>query len=137
MPMYILKRILSLIPVLFVVSIVIFLIIHITPRDSATVFLGEEAIQVQVDDLPSQLGLDLPLYEQYLHWIAGVFRWYLGTSFFMREPVLYSIMKHLQPTLSLAILAQAISLFIAIPLGIAAANRRGTLADQSIMGVSL
>lgn len=134
---YIIKRILSLIPVLFVVSVVIFLIIHITPGDPASIILGQEATQEQIDALREQLGLNQPVYEQYLSWVGGVFKGDFGTSIFMKQSVLSAIFEHLQPTLSLAILAQVISLFIAIPLGIAAANRRGSLADSSIMGVSL
>ncbi len=60
-----------------------------------------------------------------------------GTSYFMKEQVTHAIAEHVKPTLSLAIFAQIITILIAVPLGIAAANRRGTFADQSIMGVSL
>lgn len=134
---YILKRILSLIPVLFVVSVVIFFIIHLTPGDPASVILGQDATEEQINDLREQLGLNKPVYEQYVSWISGVFKGDFGTSIFMKQSVLSAISEHLQPTLSLAILAQLISLFIALPLGIAAANRRGSIADQSIMGVSL
>lgn len=134
---YIFKRILSLIPVLFVVSIVIFLIIHLTPGDPASVILGQDATEEQIQDLREQLGLNEPIHEQYISWVAGVFKGDFGTSIFMKQPVLEAIVDHLQPTLSLALLAQIISLFIAIPLGIAAANRRGSLQDQSIMGLSL
>lgn len=134
---YIVKRILSLIPVLFVVSVVIFLIIHMTPGDPASIILGQEASQEQIEELREQLGLNKPIYEQYVSWIGGVFQGDFGTSIFMKQSVLSAIIEHVQPTLSLAILAQIISLFIAIPLGIAAANRRGSLADSSIMGVSL
>ncbi|MBO1002363.1 ABC transporter permease [Pseudogracilibacillus auburnensis] len=134
---YIIKRILSLIPVLFIVSIAIFLLIHITPGDPASIILGIDASQEQIDELRQQLGLDLPVYEQYIRWILGVFQGDFGTSYFSNEPVTTSIIEHLKPTISLAILAQIITIIIAIPLGIAAANRRGTVADQSIMGVSL
>lgn len=134
---YILKRILSLIPVLFVVSLVIFMLIHITPGDPATVILGQEATEESLAELRAELGFDRPVYEQYIHWISSVLQGDFGTSYFMKEPVLQSIQEHLKPTISLAILAQIISLLIAIPLGIAAANRRGSLMDQSIMGGSL
>lgn len=134
---YLIKRILSVIPVLFVVSVVIFLLIHITPGDPASIIVGSEATEESLAEVRQQLGLDLPIHEQYFSWITGVFRGDFGTSYFMQEPVLDSILEHLQPTISLAILAQIISLAIAIPLGIAAANRRGSLADQSIMGISL
>lgn len=137
MHMYILKRILSTIPVLFVVSIVIFLIVHITPGNPASVILGEEATATQIAELEESLGLNLPIHEQYISWVGGVFKGDLGTSYFMKEPVTQSISSHLAPTLSLALLAQIIALVIAIPIGVIAANKRGTLMDQSLMIVAL
>lgn len=137
MASYIVKRILSLIPVLFVVSIVIFMIVHLTPGDPASVMLGEEASAEQIGELREQLGLNLPIYEQYVHWVGGVLKGDLGSSYFMKQPVTQAIMEHLLPTISLAILAQIVALLIAIPIGIVAATRRGTFTDQSIMGMSL
>lgn len=134
---YIVKRILSLVPVLFVVSIVIFMLVHITPGDPASVMLGVDATKEQLEELRHEMGLDLPIYQQYFNWLIGVFQGDFGMSYFMKEPVTTSILSHLGPTLSLAIIAQTITILIAVPLGIAAANRRGTMADQSIMGVSL
>lgn len=135
---YVIKRLFALIPVLFIVSVAIFLLIHLTPGDPASIILGIDASQEQVAELQDQLGLNLPIYEQYLQWITNiVFHGDFGTSYFMRIPVTEAIFNHLLPTLSLAIIAQFITIIIAIPLGIAAANRRGTLADQSIMGMSL
>lgn len=124
-------------PVLFVVSIAIFMLVHITPGDPASVMLGVDATKEQLEELRQEMGLDLPIYQQYFNWIAGVSQGDFGTSYFMKEPVTQSIAEHLGPTLSLAIIAQTITILIAVPLGIAAANRRGTIADQSIMGVSL
>lgn len=134
---YIIKRLLSVIPVLFVVSIVIFGIIHITPGDPAAVILGQEATPEQIEQLREQLGLNEPIHLQYYHWVLGVLQGDLGTSYFMKEPVTQAIFDHLKPTLSVAVLAMTISLIIAIPIGIAAANRRGTITDQSIMGFAL
>ncbi|WP_019156839.1 ABC transporter permease [Robertmurraya massiliosenegalensis] len=134
---YLIKRIFSIIPVLFVVSIVIFLIIQITPGDPAAVLLGEEASEEQIDALREELGLNLPLVQQYFNWLFDALQGNLGYSYFMKEPVLDTILSHLKPTISLAILAEALALFIAIPFGIAAARRRGTTADQSIMGAAL
>jgi peptide/nickel transport system permease protein len=135
--MYILKRILSLIPVLFVVSIIVFLIIHLTPGDPATTMLGEEASSEQIEELREQLGLNQPLYQQYLNWVVGVFKGDLGNSYFMKDPVTVAIFEHLGPTISLTIIAQLIALLIAIPVGIFAAKRRGTASDQTVMGFSL
>ncbi|MFA1821427.1 ABC transporter permease [Virgibacillus oceani] len=134
---YIVKRILSAIPVLLVVSIVIFLIIHITPGNPASVILGEEATPAQIAELEESLGLNLPIHQQYFSWMAGVFQGDLGTSYFMNSPVTEAIGNSIVPTISLAIFAQIISLFIAIPIGVLAANKRGSLTDSSMMVFAL
>lgn len=113
------------------------MIIHLTPGDPASVMLGEEATEEDKSILREKLGLNLPLYQQYFIWIWGVIQGDFGTSYFMKMPVLTAILEHLGPTVSLAILAQFCAVIVAIPLGIMAANRRGTFADQSFMGVTL
>lgn len=113
------------------------MIVHLTPGDPASIMLGDEATAEQIAELRERLGLNLPIYEQYIQWVAGVFKGDLGTSIFMKEPVTQAILEHLKPTISLAILAQIIALLIAIPIGIVAATRRGTFTDSSIMGFSL
>ncbi|MFD1038965.1 ABC transporter permease [Virgibacillus byunsanensis] len=137
MHIYILKRILSLIPVLLIVSVVIFMIIHLTPGDPAAVILGEEATSEQIEAMREQIGLNEPLLLQYWNWISGVVQGDLGTSYFMKDSVINSIMLHIKPTLSLALIGEAIALLIAIPFGIVAAKLRGSTVDQSIMGFSL
>jgi len=132
-----LKRVLSLIPVLFVVSVAIFLIVHITPGEPAAVILGLEATEDQVQELREEMGLNLPIYEQYFNWVTDVIHGDLGNSYFMKEPVTEAIMKHLEPTLSLAILGEIVALILAIPVGIIAAYRRGSAIDQSLMVISL
>lgn len=134
---YLTKRLLSLIPVLFVVSAAIFLIIHITPGDPAASILGMEASEEEIARLNEELGLNRPLHEQYIRWVAGLFRGDLGNSIFMRMPVTQAIAEHIGPTLSLAILAQLFALVLAIPFGVLAAWKRGSLADYTLMGASL
>lgn len=134
---FIARRLLSLIPALFVVSIVVFMIIHLTPGDPATIMLGDEADRQQIERLRTELGLDLPLIEQYARWIGGVLQGNLGHSVFMNEPVTASIMNSLAPTLSLSALALVLAVLMGIPLGITAARHRGTIMDQLFMGVSL
>ncbi len=134
---YITKRLLSLIPVLAVVTIAIFLIIHITPGDPAAAILGIEASQEEIQKLNQDLGLDRPILEQYTSWVANVFKGDLGDSIFMNQPVSVAIAEHATPTLSLAILAQVIAIILAIPFGIIAAYKRGSIADYTLMGVSL
>lgn len=134
---YIIKRVLSLIPVLLVVTIAIFLLIHITPGDPAAAMLGIEASQEEIDALNEELGFNRPIHEQYITWVANVFKGDLGNSIFMNQPVSQAIFEHIGPTLSLAILAQVIALIIAIPFGIIAAYKRGSITDYTLMGVSL
>ncbi|MEC0329673.1 ABC transporter permease [Paenibacillus macerans] len=134
---YFIKRLASLVPVLFVVTLAIFLIIHVMPGDPAATMLGMEATEADIASLNEQLGFDRPLYKQYAGWIASVARGDLGQSIFMHQPVAEAIVEHIPPTLSLAVLAEAIALILAIPFGIIAAYKRGSLADISLMGVSL
>jgi len=134
---YLVKRILSLIPVLFVVTIVIFMIMHLTPGDPASSILGLEASQEEIDALNEQLGLNRPILEQYISWVGGLLRGDLGDSIFMRQPVGQAIAEHIGPTLSLAILAQLIAVILAIPFGMLAAYKRGKLTDYSLMALSL
>lgn len=134
---YITKRLLSLIPVLAVVTIAIFLIIHITPGNPAAAILGMEASEEEIQQLNQDLGLDRPILEQYTSWVANVFKGDLGDSIFMNQPVSEAIAEHITPTLSLAILAQVIAVLLAIPFGIIAAYKRGSIADYTLMGISL
>lgn len=134
---YIVKRLFSLIPVLFVVSVAIFLIVHLTPGDPAAAILGIEATEEQIEALNEEMGLNLPVHEQYLNWITGVLSGDFGHSYFMDESVTESIFSHLGPTVSLAIMAEVVALILAIPIGMIAAYRRGTLTDQTLMIISL
>ncbi|MEB2301094.1 ABC transporter permease [Lysinibacillus xylanilyticus] len=134
---FILKRILSLIPVLFVVSVVVFLLVHITPGDPASVMLGPEASPQEVAKLQEELGLNRPILEQYVTWVGDIFKGDLGTSLFMKQPVLTAFLEHLGPTFSLAIMAQLFAIVLAIPLGVLSAKFRGSILDQTFMGISL
>lgn len=134
---YILKRLLSMLPILAVVAVVVFLIVHLTPGDPAAVMLGDEAGEKEIAELRAQLGLDLPLVVQFFHWLANVVQGDLGRSYFSDVPVTQAFWEHLGPTVSVAIMAQIIAILIAIPIGIVAARRRGTMIDQAVMGVSL
>jgi peptide/nickel transport system permease protein len=134
---YLAKRLLSLLPVLFIVSTFVFMIIHLTPGDPASVMLGQDATQEQIHALRQQLELDQPLFQQYVHWIGKALQGDLGYSYFMKKPVTQAILDRLGPTLSLAVLAQLLAIIIAIPIGILSARKRGTVTDQSLMSLSL
>ncbi|MFC6332620.1 ABC transporter permease [Paenibacillus septentrionalis] len=133
---YIAKRLLSLIPILLIVGTTVFFIIHLTPGDPASIMLGPEASQQQIDDLKAELGLDKPILIRFVQWIGGVITGNLGESYFMKMSVATAISEHFGPTLSLTICAQLIALIVAIPLGIIAAKKKGSITDQAVMGVS-
>lgn len=134
---YISKRILSLIPVMFVVSCVAFLIVYMIPGGPATALLGMEATPDQIEALNTELGFNRPFLTQYLDWFSGIFRGDWGESYFLHQSVLDAIAEYFPPTLSLAILAQIIALIISIPMGILAAYKRGTALDVTAVSVSL
>ena len=134
---YILKRLLSMIPAVFVVSVVIFLIIHLTPGDPAAVMLGDQADPEAIAALREALGLNDPLPVQYLRWRGGVLQGDLGQSLYSDESMVSMLLSHLGPTLSLTVFALAISLIVAVPLGILAARKRGALADNAISVFSM
>ncbi|HJB55925.1 MAG TPA: ABC transporter permease [Candidatus Flavonifractor intestinipullorum] len=134
---YVLKRILSLIPVLFVVSVVIFLVIYLIPGGPATALLGLEASAEQIEQLNTELGFNRPFLVQYADWLSGVFHGDWGESFFLQQSVLDCIAQYFGPTLSLAILAQIFAVILSIPLGILAAYYRGSAVDLATVSVSL
>ena len=134
---YILKRCLSLIPTLLVVSVVVFLVVFLIPGGPATAILGMEATAEELAALNAELGFDRPFLEQYASWLGGVFRGDWGQSYFLDMSVLDAIAEYFVPTLSLAIYAELVSLVLAIPMGILAAYKRGSLVDTAAVSVSL
>lgn len=137
MKKYLLKRILSLIPVLIIVSIVIFGLIHMTPGDPARTMLGDQATEEDIAALRESLGLNDPIVVQYVNWVKNIFRGDLGKSIFINEPMTQIIAEHIAPTIALTIYALLIALCIAIPLGIVAARHRGRIQDQMISGFTM
>lgn len=134
---YIIRRLLFLIPVLLVVGVIVFTIIHLTPGDPAAVILGESATQEQIQELREHLGLDDPLPIQFLSWMCRAATGDLGESVFSGESVVASIAAHLGPTISLALLATMISVTVAIPMAILAVWKRNSALDPLFMSVSL
>jgi len=139
---YIIKRIISVIPILVIVALLVFFLVHLTPGDPAAVILGPAATITELERLRGEMGLDQPLLKQLLVWLSDILRGDLGRSLFMRKTVLEAFMDHLWPTLSLALGGQIIAIIIAIPLGIVAANRRGSRIDRAVsvfstLGVSI
>ena len=139
---YIGKRLLALIPVLLVVSVVIFLLIHLVPGDPAAAILGEQATPEQIEALRETLGLNQPLTTQYFRWLTGLFRGDWGRSLFMQGSMLEILSDHMVPTLQQTAVAVAFAALVGVPLGMLAAIRRGRLADRVVssfatVGVSM
>jgi len=123
------RRLLQMIPVLFFVSVIIFVLINLVPGDAARLFLGEEAPPDALAALRRELGLDRPLYVQYLHWVGGMLHGDFGHSFKDNRQVLVTVLQKVPVTAELAAAALLIAWAIAIPAGVLAAWRRRTAVD--------
>ncbi|MFQ5839962.1 MAG: nickel ABC transporter permease [Candidatus Methylomirabilales bacterium] len=130
---YVIKRLLLLIPVLWGVSTLVFLLVHLTPGDPVEVMLGESALPASKEALREALGLDRSLPEQYLRFLGGVLRGDLGFSLFSRRPVAEMVLATLPATLELAAAALVAALLLAIPLGVVAAARKDQGVDRMAM----
>lgn len=133
MTVYVIRRLLGILPVLILVALGSFLLVHLVPGDPAMVMLGNDATPQQIQALKTQMGLDRSLPEQFALWGWQVLHGNLGESFFLGRPVTQSLMERLPATLQLALLSLIFSLLIGIPAGILAAVRQNTKWDQLIM----
>jgi ABC-type dipeptide/oligopeptide/nickel transport system permease component len=134
---YLVRRVLTTVPVLFGVATLVFALIHLVPGDPAQAMLGESATPGAVAELRTRLGLDEPLLVQYGTFLGGLVRGDLGTSFRYRTPVSREIGQRLARTAQLAIAAMLVAVTIAVPLGVLAALYRGRAIDQAAMAASL
>ena len=126
---YALRRIIQMIPVLLIVSIVVFMIIHLIPGDPAELIAGSNATPEQIEALRREYGLDQPLWIQYLIWLGNVLTGDLGNSIVNNFPVNTLVMQRIPATVELAIASALIGAIIAFPLGIISALRPGSLVD--------
>ena len=131
------RRLVLTIPVLLGVATLVFSLIHLIPGDPAQAMLGEAAPQSDVEELRRQLGLDRPLVEQYAAFLTGLVKGDLGTSLRTGLPVTEQIVERMPATFELAAAAMLVAILFSMPLGIAAAVRRGTVVDHAAMTVSL
>ena len=139
---YLIRRLGSMVPVLLVVSVVVFSLIHLTPGDPVAIMLREEADPATADALRKALGLDRPLPIQYVTWLGRALRGELGRSIRTNQPVVEAIRERLPVTLNLAAAATVLALAVALPAGIVSAVRRNSIADitgtlAALSGVSL
>ena len=122
-----------MLPVMVVVALIVFLLIHLAPGDPAALIAGDLASTDDIAKLHVALGLDQPLWRQFLLWAGKLAHGDLGTSIFTQVPVTRLLAQRLEPTLSIALVTMLISVLIAIPLGTLAAYRAGSWVDRGVM----
>ena len=137
MTAYVIRRLLATIPVMVVVAIFVFLLLHLTPGDPAAVIAGDDATPEAVDGIRTKLGLDQPIHVQFGIYAANLLRGDLGTSIFSNLPVLTLVKQRLEPTLVLAASTLVMAVLLAIPMGVLAAWKARTFIDRLVMGFSV
>lgn len=133
MGLYIVRRLLASIPVILLVGVMTFSILHIAPGDPAVLMAGEEATPEDVEEMRVALGFDKPFIVQFGRWAGRLLKGDLGTSIFSQHSIASLMKPRLQPTLSLAFLAITLSIAIGVPIGVLAAWKVGTLIDRGVM----
>ena len=133
MSVYILRRLLASIPVIFMVGVITFSILHIAPGDPAVLMAGEEATPEDVEKMRKALGFDRPFYVQFGVWVGNLLRGDLGTSIFSKHSIASLMAPRLQPTLSLGLIAIVLSGLIGVPMGVLAATYAGRFTDRACM----
>ena len=131
------RRLLATIPVLLIVSLLVFLMLRLTPGDPAAVMAGDAASTEQIAQIRTGLGLDRSIPEQYAIWFGNLLRGDLGQSFYYKTGVATLIGQRLEPTLSLAAITISIAVLVAVPLGVLAAWRFGGWLDRGLMVFSV
>ena len=142
MHIYILKRIIQVIPVLLLVTLITFSLVHLTPGDPAIMRAGEDATAEQVESIREAMGLNLPVHIQYFNWLGGLFRGDLGSSLQDGRPVFITLIRRLPATIQLVIASFIVSIGIGIPAGILSAVKQNTMADSfarifALLGLSM
>lgn len=138
MSAFIAKRITSAVGILVLDVVLIFGLLHLTPGDPALMIVGgERGISVNLETVRQQLGLDKPLHAQFLSYVSGLVRGDLGRSFFSNEPVGTMLWARIPMTFTLAFISLLIGVAIAIPTGILAAVKRGSVLDQGFMFLAI
>lgn len=128
---FLVRRLFLSVPVIIIVTIMVFSLLHMLPGDPATVILGQEATPETVAALRTELGLDKPLVVQYFDWLGGVLQGDLGRSLVDHSQVSGLIAARFPATLELALGTFLVALIIAVPSGILSAIRQGKAADYS------
>ncbi|MEG9884202.1 MAG: ABC transporter permease subunit [Hyphomicrobiales bacterium] len=142
MVQYILRRLFALVPVLFLISIFVFLFVHLLPGDPARLLAGDNATLEEVETVRRALNLDQPLYRQYFDFIGHIANGNLGTSLRTGEPVATMIARTFMPTTWLALSSLGWSVLFGLSIGVISATRRGGIGDHigmfaAVSGISM
>ncbi|WP_251976882.1 ABC transporter permease [Salinicola avicenniae] len=134
---YCLRRCLAAVPVMIVVALFVFLLLRLSPGDPAAIIAGDMATPAQLERIRASLGLDQPLYLQFFQWTGALLRGDFGTSLMSNLPVTQLMAQRLEPTISLALFSIVLSVVIAVPMGVVAAWKHGSLIDKAVMSLSV
>jgi peptide/nickel transport system permease protein len=137
MGQYILKRLLNLIPVLFGITLLVFLLLHLIPGDPAQILAGQRATPEAVAAIREQLGLNKPLPVQYFLFLGNLLRFDLGNSIMSGTSIIQEIAVRWPATFELSVAAMLIALVLGIPAGVLAAVRKNSAIDNLTMSGSL
>ena len=134
---YFLRRVAATIPVVLMVALFVFSLLYIAPGDPAAIIAGDQATPEDVERIRASLGLDRPFLVRFFEWLWHVVQGDLGTSIFTNLPVSHMIAQRIEPTFSLMSLTLILSLSCAIPIGVVAAWKHGSLLDRVVMSLAV
>jgi peptide/nickel transport system permease protein len=134
---YIARRLLATLPVVATVAVVVFAMLRLTPGDPAAIIAGDDATAEQLEQIRKSMGLDQPIYVQFVRWCTQLLQGDLGVSLLSGTPVTAMIGDRMGPSLALAAGTMLLTVLVAIPVGVVAAWKRGKLPDRSIMSLSV
>lgn len=134
---YIGRRVLATIPVMAIVALFVFSLLYIAPGDPAAIIAGDQATPEQIAQIRANLGLERPFLVRFGEWAWQILRGDLGISIFTSLPVTQLIAQRIQPTLSLMLVTLIFSVSVAVPLGVIAAWKAGSLIDRVIMAFAV
>jgi peptide/nickel transport system permease protein len=134
---FLIRRLLAVLPVLLVVSLVVFFMLRLAPGDPAAVIAGNNATADDIAQIRTQLGLDRHIVSQYGIWVSRVLQGDFGYSYYLGKPVLALIAQRVEPTLSLALGTALLAVLVAVPLGSLAAWRMGGWLDRALSAFSV
>jgi peptide/nickel transport system permease protein len=134
---YVVRRIIATIPVMAVVALFVFSLLYIAPGDPAAVIAGDQATPEDIEKIRQSLGLDQPFLVRFGTWLWQIVQFDLGSSIFTGMPVTQMIAQRMEPTLSLMVLTLILAVSVAVPLGVLAAWKAGTIVDRAIMAFAV